>query len=104
MRNCIGFMASLLLAVVAVAAFLSVRVAGQAPTIAGQWDAGAGQANRGWAKEEAFRLYSEALELVPADDVVRRREIGKQLAVVAQAVYHVIDAERLVRHSQPEEG
>jgi len=66
--------------------------------------AGAGQANRGWAKEEAFRLYSEALELVPADDVVRRREIGKQLAVVAQAVYHVIDAERLVRHSQPEEG
>jgi class 3 adenylate cyclase len=66
--------------------------------------AGAEQANRGWAKEEAFRLYSEALALVPADDATRRREIGKQLAVVAQAAYHVIDAERLVRHSQPEEG
>jgi len=66
--------------------------------------AGARQANRGWAKGEAFRLYSEALELVPADDAARRREIGKQLAVVAQAAYHVIDAERLVRHSQPDEG
>jgi class 3 adenylate cyclase len=66
--------------------------------------AGAEQANRGWAKEEAFRLFSEALELVPADDASRRREIGKQIAVVAQAVYHVIDAERLVRHSRPEEG
>jgi class 3 adenylate cyclase len=66
--------------------------------------AGAEQANRGWAKEEAFRLYSEALELVPADDAARRREIGKQLAVVAQAAYHVIDAQRLVRHSQPDEG
>jgi class 3 adenylate cyclase len=64
--------------------------------------AGAEQANRGWAKQEAFRLYSEALELVPADDAARRREIGKQVAVVAQAAYHVIDAERLVRHALPD--
>jgi class 3 adenylate cyclase len=66
--------------------------------------AGAEQANRGWAKEEAFRLYSDALALVPPEDAARRREIGKQVAVVAQAAYHVIDAERLVRHSQPGEG
>jgi class 3 adenylate cyclase len=65
--------------------------------------AGAEQANRGWAKEEAFRLFSEALALVPSDDSARRREIGKQLAVVAQAAYHVIDAQRLVRHSRPSE-
>ena len=64
--------------------------------------AGADQANRGWAKDEAFRLYSEALELVPEDAPERRREIGKRLAVVAQAAYHSIDAERLVRHSRPE--
>ena len=63
---------------------------------------GADQANRGWAKDEAFRLYSEALELVPEDAPERRREIGKRLAVVAQAAYHSIDAERLVRHSRPE--
>ena len=63
---------------------------------------GADQANRGWAKDEAFRLYSEALELVPEDAPERRREIGKRLAVVAQAAYHAIDAERLVRHSRPE--
>ena len=44
---------------------------------------GADQANRGWAKDEAFRLYSEALELVPEDAPERRREIGKRLAVVA---------------------
>jgi class 3 adenylate cyclase len=66
--------------------------------------AGAEQANRGWAKGEAFRLYSEALELVPEGDATRRREIGKQVAVVAQAAYHVIDAERLARHSHPDEG
>ena len=65
--------------------------------------AGAEQANRGWAKEEALRLYSEALALVPPEDAARRREIGKQVAVVAQAAYHVIDAQRLVRHSLPEE-
>jgi class 3 adenylate cyclase/predicted ATPase len=63
---------------------------------------GAEQANRGWAKDEAFRLYGEALELVPEDAAERRREIAKRLAVVAQAAYHLIDAERLVRHSRPE--
>jgi len=66
MRNCIGFMASLLLAVVAVAAFLSVRVAGQAPTIAGQWDAGAGQANYtlefGWPPEHAALMAGKSTQ------------------------------------------
>jgi class 3 adenylate cyclase/predicted ATPase len=65
---------------------------------------GAEHANRGWAKDEAFRLYGEALELIPADDAARRREIGKRIAVVAQAAYHVIDAERRARHAQGAEG
>ncbi|MBA3736185.1 MAG: AAA family ATPase [Actinobacteria bacterium] len=63
---------------------------------------GAEQANRGWAKDEAFRLFGEALELVPEDAIERRREIAKQLAVVAQAAFHLIDAERLVRHARPD--
>jgi predicted ATPase len=65
--------------------------------------AGAEQANRGWAKEEAFRLYNQALELVSPDDVARKRQIGKRIAVTAQAAYHVIDAERLVRHTRVED-
>jgi class 3 adenylate cyclase len=100
----------------AVAAFLeeAVSEAGDvAPALAHHWRdageseraidyliAGAEHANRGWAKEEAFRLYGEALELIPADDGQRRREVAKSLAVVAQAAYHVIDAERLARHAQ----
>jgi class 3 adenylate cyclase len=75
------------------------REAGESERAIAYLLAGAEQANRGWAKDEAFRLYGEALELVPADDAERRREIGKRIAVVAQAVYHVIDAERLHRQS-----
>jgi class 3 adenylate cyclase len=100
----------------AVAGFLeeAVTEAGDvAPALAQHWReageseraiayllAGAEQANRGWAKEEAFRLYGEALELIPEDDRERRREVTKQLAVVAQAAYHVIDAQRLGRQAQ----
>ncbi len=62
--------------------------------------AGADQANRGWAKDEAFRLYASALELIPQQDAERRRDVGKRLAVASQALYHVIDAERLVRHTR----
>jgi predicted ATPase len=45
------------------------------------------QAGRGWAKERALTLYSEAVELLPEDDA-RRRTIRLQQAVLAQAVYH----------------
>ncbi len=67
MRNCIGFRALLVVAVVAVAAaLLSVVVAGQAPTIAGQWDAGAGQANYtlefGWPPEHAALMAGKSTQ------------------------------------------
>jgi class 3 adenylate cyclase len=77
------------------------REAGETQRAVGYLLAGADQANRGWAKEEAVRLYSQALELVAPDDE-RRREIAMQLAVAAQAAYHVIDAERLARHARPQ--
>jgi class 3 adenylate cyclase len=76
------------------------REAGDAERAISYLLAGAEQANRGWAKEEAFRLYNQALELVSPDDVARKRQIGKRIAVTAQAAYHVIDAERLVRHTR----
>ena len=99
-----------------IASFLEEAVAETgdvAPALAHHWhEAGEGeraaayfivaaeQANRGWAKDEAYRLYSQALELVPAEDTQRRREIAKQIAVAAQATYHMIDAERLARHAR----
>jgi predicted ATPase len=55
----------------------------------------AGQAGRGWAKERAVALYRAALELIPADDEERRRDVRGRLAVAIQAMYHVLDAERL---------
>jgi class 3 adenylate cyclase len=80
------------------------REAGESERAIAYLLAGAEQANRGWAKEEAFRLYGEALELIPEDDRERRREVTKQLAVVAQAAYHVIDAQRLGRQAQGTPG
>jgi class 3 adenylate cyclase len=56
--------------------------------------AAADQAGRGWAKEHALALYTQALELV-ADDA-RRRSIRLRQAVTAQAFQHLIqdDVER----------
>ncbi len=53
------------------------------------------QAGRGWAKEHALALYAQALELVPEDDKERRRQIRLRQAVMAQALFHIPDAERL---------
>jgi class 3 adenylate cyclase len=78
------------------------REAGEGERAVGYLVAAAEQANRGWAKDEAFRLYSQALELIPADDGDRRRDIAKHIAVAAQAAYHMIDAERLARHTRSE--
>ena len=55
----------------------------------------ADQAGRGWAKEHALALYSEALELVPEDDDDRRRRIRMRQAVTIQALFQIPDAERL---------
>jgi class 3 adenylate cyclase len=66
--------------------------------------AAAEQASRGWAKEEAVRLYKEAFELVPSEDEARRRTIRIRWAVADQMLYHVPDAERLARtQDQPSE-
>ncbi|MGA8426295.1 MAG: hypothetical protein WB801_01725, partial [Candidatus Dormiibacterota bacterium] len=65
--------------------------------------AAAEQARRGWAKEEAVRYYKEALRLVPEEDAQLRRHIRLQCAVAEQMVFHVPDAESLVR-GQPDTG
>ncbi len=99
----------------AVAAFLEETTAeGESPAaLAHHWlEAGereravdyfvtaAEQASRGWAKEEAVRLYNEALRLVPEGDDKRRRTIRLRLAVAQQMLFHVPDAERLRRAKQ----
>jgi hypothetical protein len=57
--------------------------------------AAGGQAERGWAKEQAVALYREALELVPEGNGALRREVTVKLAVALQAEYHVTDARLL---------
>jgi predicted ATPase len=64
--------------------------------------AAAEQANRGWAKDEATRLYGEALALVPEDDRERRRDITRRRAVAYAAIVHMTDAALLARRSAPE--
>ena len=55
------------------------------------------QAGRGWAKDEAAKLYGEALELLPEDDAERRREISRKRALALVASAHVEDALNLTR-------
>jgi predicted ATPase len=103
----------------AVASFLEGivgdRIAEWAPMLAIHWlnagDPGravdyfllaAEQAGRGWAKEEAVEFYRRALELIPEDDAERRRSVMVKLAIADQAVYHLADAERLLRRQQPQ--
>ena len=53
-------------------------------------------AGREWAKDEAVRLYSEALELIPQDDHVRRKDVSVQRAVARLMFIHaVINADQL---------
>jgi predicted ATPase len=49
----------------------------------------ADQAGRGWAKERALALYTQALELLPEGDG-RRRTIKLRQAVTAQAYAHLL--------------
>jgi class 3 adenylate cyclase len=48
----------------------------------------ADQAGRGWAHEEAANLCSQALELIPEDDVARRRRARLRRAVALQTGMH----------------
>ena len=52
--------------------------------------AAAEQAGRGWAKARAVSLYTQALELLPAEDT-RRSSIRGQQAVAAMAVQHLVE-------------
>jgi len=62
----------------------------------------ADQAGRGWAKDEAAALYGAALDLIPASDEVRRREISRKRAVSLAAFAHVEDARHFARRSESE--
>jgi hypothetical protein len=55
------------------------------------------QAGRGWAKDEAAKLYGEALDLIPEGSQERRRELGRKQALALAALAHVEDARRLSR-------
>ena len=57
--------------------------------------AAAEAAEHGWAKERAAALYREALQLVPAADLDRRRRLTQRLAVAEAASMHVFDARML---------
>jgi class 3 adenylate cyclase len=52
------------------------------------------QAERGWAKDRAARLYREALELVPAEDTEQRSTVRRRLALASTAYFHVADVRR----------
>jgi class 3 adenylate cyclase len=65
------------------------REAGETERAVDELVAGADLAGRGWAKEHALSLYSQALELV-GDDDQRRRSIRLKQVVMAQAFAHVL--------------
>ena len=73
------------------------REAGEPARAVGYLVIAGDQAGRGWAKDEAAKLYGEALELLPEDDAERRREISRKRAMALVASAHVEDALNLTR-------
>jgi class 3 adenylate cyclase len=73
------------------------REAGEPARAVGYLVIAGDQAGRGWAKDEAAKLYGEALELLPEDDADRRREISRKRAMALVASAHVEDALNLTR-------
>jgi hypothetical protein len=65
------------------------REAGETERAVDELVTAADLAGRGWAKEHALSLYSQALELV-GDDDQRRRSIRLKQVVMAQAFAHVL--------------
>jgi class 3 adenylate cyclase/tetratricopeptide (TPR) repeat protein len=57
--------------------------------------AAAEEAERGWAKDRAVAFYREALELVPEEEVDRRNDVRRRLAIAHTAAYHALDARLL---------
>ncbi len=70
------------------------REAGDADRAIDHLVTAAAQAGRGWAKERALALYTEAIQLLPEEDR-RRRDIRLRQAVLVQALFQVPDGERL---------
>jgi class 3 adenylate cyclase len=65
------------------------REAGEAERAGRHFVAAADQANRGWAKAEAVRLYQQALTVIPPEESELRREVTKRQAVATQAMLHL---------------
>jgi predicted ATPase len=74
--------------------------AGDSERAAEYFTAAADQASRGWAKEEAAALYRQAIKLIGDGDPARRRELRLKLAVAQQMVYHVTEAQSIVRRRE----
>jgi len=67
---------------------------------AGQYFVAAGdQANRGWAKDEAVRLYQQALAVIPPEERDLRRDVTKRMVLATQAMLHL--REMLVQRGAP---
>jgi class 3 adenylate cyclase len=66
--------------------------------------AAADQAGRGWAKEHAVVLYKTALELIPAGEEERQRDVRRRLAVAEVSSFHVVDVQRLRQAKREEES
>jgi predicted ATPase len=71
------------------------RAAGESERALTYFVTAADHASRGWAKERAFRLYSEAFALLPEGDD-RRRELTYKRAIAYQSILHLPDAARLM--------
>jgi predicted ATPase len=69
------------------------RQAGESERAVTHLIAAADQAGRGWAKERALVLYTQALELIPEGDTEQRRSIKLRQAVTYAALQHIIQAD-----------
>jgi len=67
------------------------RDAGNPPKATDYFVEAAQLAERGWAKARAAELFREALQLIPADDGDRRRELTRRVALAQAASVHVRD-------------
>ena len=70
------------------------REAGEPQLAVAELMAAAELAGRGWAKEHASKLYGDALELAPEDDVALRRTITMKRMATIQALFHVVDVDQ----------
>jgi predicted ATPase len=72
------------------------RDAGNKPRALEYALAAAEQAEQGWAKDRAVTFYREALALLDADDLERKRQLQRRLALAQQVYIHIEDARRVL--------